>query len=117
MNQKQTSISTCFSYEQSLEDLFPLISSAGFTHVSLGAKAPHSSYLGVSRRGSLLQLLHDANLRMDSIHGTRLDLPGALSSLTATAEAAAFLDVPVISSTRVRLISIPMSLTNAWKWH
>ncbi len=96
MNRKQTSISTCFSYERSLEDLFPLISSAGFTHVSLGAKEPHSSYLSVSRRGDLLQLLHDANLRMDSIHGIRLDLPGALSSLTATAEAAAFLDVPVI---------------------
>lgn len=33
---------------------------------------------------------------MDSIHGIRLDLPGAHSSLTTIAEAAASLDVPVI---------------------
>ena len=96
MNPEQTSISTCISYDRSLEDLLPLIATAGFTHVSLGAKASHSSYLSVSKRVSLLGLLDESDLSMDTIHGTRLDLPDTLSSLTTAAEAAAFLNVPVV---------------------
>ncbi|MCY3712698.1 MAG: sugar phosphate isomerase/epimerase [Gemmatimonadetes bacterium] len=93
---KQKSISTCFSYAHTLEGLFPLINTAGFTHVSLGEKSPHSRYLGISERKSLRHLLVDSDLKMDTIHGSRLDLPKALYNLSATAEAAAFLDVPVV---------------------
>ena len=96
MNLERTSISTCFSYDRSPEDLLPYIAAAGFTHVSLGAKEPHSSYLSESKRGILLRLLDESNLCMDSIHGTRLDLPYTLPNLTTAAEAAALLNVPVI---------------------
>lgn len=96
LNPAQTSISTCFSYDRSLEDLLPLIAAARFTHVSLGAKAPHSSYLSVSKRGSLRGLLDESDLRMDTIHGTRLDQHDSISNLTTAAEAAAFLNVPVV---------------------
>ena len=41
-------------------------------------------------------ILGSYNIRMDAIHGTRLDLPKARSNLTTTAEAATFLDVPVV---------------------
>lgn len=96
MNEKKTSLATCFAYERPLDDLLPAISRAGFTHVSLGGKEPHSAYLSKDRRSELKGILEDTGLEMDTIHGTRLDWPDAVPTLTATAEAAAFLKVPVV---------------------
>ena len=41
-------------------------------------------------------LLRDCNLNMDTIHGKPLHLPRADSTLAATVESAAFLDVPIV---------------------
>ena len=96
MNRPKTSIATSFAYDCPLEDLLPLIAEAGFTHVSLGAQEPHSSYLGGARRSGLRDLLLDCDLHIDTIHGKPLHLPQADSTLAATVESAAFLDVPTV---------------------
>lgn len=96
MSRPKTSIATAFAYDCPLEDLLPLIAEAGFTHVSLGAKEPHSSYLGDARRSGLRNLLLDCNLHMDTIHGEALHLPQSDSNHAATVESAAFLNVPTV---------------------
>lgn len=96
MSHPMTSIATSFAYDCPLEDLLPLIAEAGFTHVSLGAQEPHSSYLGDARRSGLRDLLLDCDLHIDTIHGKPLHLPQAHSSLAATVESAAFLKVPIV---------------------
>ena len=96
MNHPKTSIATAFAYDCPLEDLLPLIAEAGFTHVSLGAQEPHSSYLGDARRSGLRNLLLDCDLHIDTIHGKPLHLPQADSTLAATVESAAFLEVPTV---------------------
>ena len=96
MSRPKTSIATSFAYDCPLEDLLPVIAEAGFTHVSLGAQEPHSSYLEDSKRSGLRNLLLDCNLQMDTIHGKSLYLTHAESTLAATVESAAFLEVPTV---------------------
>lgn len=96
VNDSKTSIATSFAYDCALEDLLPTIADAGFTHVSLGAQEPHARYLGDTKRSGLRDLLLDCDLHIDTIHGKPLHLPQPHSTLAATVESAAFLDVSIV---------------------
>lgn len=50
MGRREISISTCFDYDVPIESQLPLVAEAGFTHVSLGAREPHSKYLSQDGR-------------------------------------------------------------------
>jgi sugar phosphate isomerase/epimerase len=92
---RQMSISTSFDYSLPLSSQLPLIADAGFTHVSLGENVEHSGYGDPSRQRQQKTLLQAYNLRLDTIHGPRVD-QFANSSITATIAAAVELEAPVV---------------------
>ena len=85
------SIATSFDYQTPLEQQVPLIAQAGFTHLSLGAREEHSAYRSAAGRAHIMDLLRANGLRLDTIHGPRLDRPDSVRVLSEVAEAAAAL--------------------------
>ena len=96
MDKKRISISTCFDYGIPIEAQIPLISAAGFTHISLGSNQTHFNYLSGSDRQKLKELLNRYSLKIDTIHGPIADKPGVVEELKALAEGAAELEAPVV---------------------
>ncbi len=96
VHRPELSIATSFDYGIPIEEQFALIAEAGFTHVSLGHDATHSRYLSEEGREGLRSQLGGSGLRIDTIHGPRVDGPGGVSLLAAVVEAAAELDAPVV---------------------
>jgi sugar phosphate isomerase/epimerase len=96
MNQPQVSIATFFDYAVPIEEQLPLVAEAGFSHLSLGGKEPHSDHLSVTGRQRLKKLLQQYNLSIDTIHGTQADKPDSAERLTAVAISARDLSVPVV---------------------
>ena len=94
--QRELSISTSFDYDVPIELQIPLITAAGFTHVSLGGREAHSGYLSKGSRMRLKTLVQRHSLRIDTIHGPRADQPGSIELLSEVAEAAADLSAPVV---------------------
>ncbi len=88
----QVSIATSFCYEIPLEEQLPLIRRAGFTHVSLGARAEHfkpvTSNGGMER---LRQLVEASGLAVDTVHGKSLDASNSFRSARNSAESAVVL--------------------------
>jgi len=95
MTEEQISISTCFAYDIPIEEQIPLISEAGFTHISLGQNRSHFDYMLKENRRKLLKHLNKYYLRIDTIHGPEADTVG-VDELTSIAEAAIALEVPVV---------------------
>lgn len=93
MNMPEISVSTSFDYNTPIEVQFPLIAEAGFTHVSLAYRESHSNFQSHQGRAQIKRLLAQHSLRVDTIHGPRVD---QVDVLTATAQAALDLEVPVI---------------------
>jgi sugar phosphate isomerase/epimerase len=62
------SIGTTFNYDITLEKQLPMIKSAGFSHVSLGARIEHSRYLTLQGQKSIRQLLEENDLEVCSLH-------------------------------------------------
>jgi sugar phosphate isomerase/epimerase len=85
------SIATSFDYEMPFEQQVPLIAQAGFTHLSLGAREEHSAYRSAAGQARIAELLRANGLRLDTIHGPRLDRPESVRMLGEVAEAAAVL--------------------------
>lgn len=86
----QVSIATCFCYDIPLEKQLPLIRAAGFTHVSLGARADH--FKTVTANGGmkrLRELVEDHGLAVDTIHGKNLEVSNSFRSARNSAESAA----------------------------
>jgi sugar phosphate isomerase/epimerase len=95
MNERHISISTCFNYEIPIQEQIPLIAEAGFTHVSLGESRKHFNYSSPDQRRSLLTLLDEFSLQVDTIHGPQADKATA-QDLALTAEAAVDLHASVV---------------------
>jgi len=89
----QTSVATCFRYEIPIGEQMQLVAKAGFTHVSLSAKAEHSGLLTETGRTRLRSLLRTYGLGIDTIHGPGLDGPDACRRLRDVLEAADALEV------------------------
>jgi len=95
MEKDQISISTCFAYNIPIEEQVPIISEAGFTHISLGQNRSHFDYMLKENRRKLLKLLSKYYLRIDTIHGPEADIVNE-DELTSIAEAAIALEAPVV---------------------
>jgi len=95
MNKIKLSISTCFNYGVSIEEQIPLITEAGFTHVSLGQNLQHFDYLSADKRQQLSRLLDQFNLNIDTIHGPQADKTD-LVKLANVAQSAVDLHAPVV---------------------
>lgn len=96
MKNRDISISTSFNYELPIEEQLFHISEAGFSFVSLGEKEAHSGYGDVNARKRLKGLLDQYHLKIDTIHGPRLDHPDSLNKVMHACEAAEDLNVPVV---------------------
>ncbi len=96
MNEPQISISTCFDYSMPVDIQLPLISRAGFTHVSLGQDTEHSGILDKKRRETLEALLKTNHLKIDTIHGISLCYPDSAEKMKPIIEAGAALGAPVV---------------------
>jgi len=96
MDKRQISISTCFDYSISIETQIPLISEAGFTHISLGSDRSHFNYRPGDDRKKLRELINRYSLKIDTIHGPNADKPGIVDELKEIAEASEELEVPVV---------------------
>jgi sugar phosphate isomerase/epimerase len=95
-NQKQISVSSAFCYDIPLHQQLPLVKQAGFTHISLGVRPEHSGILSLYKRKALCRLLQESGLRVDTVHGQRLDADQGLKVTEATADAAHELAAPVV---------------------
>lgn len=62
------SIGTTFNYGIPLREQLPLIKSAGFTHISIGAKIEHSNYLESEGMKSISAMVDGHGLGVCSIH-------------------------------------------------
>jgi len=97
MNRPALSIATCFDYAIPIEVQMPAIAAAGFSHVSLGGREEHSGYLTAAGRERLNTLVQRNGLMFDTIHAPcSMELPDSAQRLTAVAEAAAALGVPIV---------------------
>jgi sugar phosphate isomerase/epimerase len=90
------SISTSFLYELPIEEQIPLVSKAGFTHVSIGCNPNHSGHLNKFKRNKLKKILVDNNLKVDTIHGERLDTDNIVEKTENIIESALALSVKTI---------------------
>lgn len=69
----QTSISTTFNYAIPINEQLVLVKNAGFTHISLGMDYEHSQILNEESLNSLVKLLNELDLMVDTVHGYDLD--------------------------------------------
>lgn len=90
------SISTCFDYEISFENQLRLIKKAGFSHISIGSDYNHSGILQSENWSGIKALAKGNHLLIDTIHGCALDKADTLEVNTKLAQAAQYLDVPVM---------------------
>ena len=79
-----------------IEEQIPLITEAGFSHVSLGGGEAHSGFLSSAGRKRLRSLSSQFDLPIDTVHGPQADLLDSAEHLTRVARAAAELGVPVV---------------------
>ncbi|MGN0536607.1 MAG: sugar phosphate isomerase/epimerase family protein [Acutalibacteraceae bacterium] len=84
----QTSISTTFNYAIPVNEQLVLVKNAGFTHVSLGMNYEHSQILNEESLNSLVKLLNELDLMVDTVHGYDLDKEDAIEVNKIVAEAA-----------------------------
>jgi sugar phosphate isomerase/epimerase len=96
MEPREVSIATSFDYGVALDAQIPLISKAGFTHVSLGVKPEHSAYLTPAGQTHLRTLTEHHGLGIDTIHGPRADTWDSLGAVSRSVTAAAALRVPIV---------------------
>jgi sugar phosphate isomerase/epimerase len=92
----ELSIATSFNYAIPIDVQLPMIASAGFTHISLGATVAHSDYTSRDGRAHLLEHVRRHELRIDTILGPRADQADSFSMLSMAAEAAADLGAGVV---------------------
>jgi hypothetical protein len=91
MEPREVSIATSFDYGVALDAQIPLISKAGFTHVSLGVKPEHSAYLTPAGQTHLRTLTEHHGLGIDTIHGPRAATWDSLGAVSRSVTAAAAL--------------------------
>jgi sugar phosphate isomerase/epimerase len=96
MEPREVSIATSFDYGVALDAQIPLISKAGFTHVSLGVKPEHSAYLTPAGQTHLRTLTEHHGLGIDTIHGPPADTWDSLGAVSRSVTAAAALRVPIV---------------------
>lgn len=92
----QISIATFFNYDIPIYEQIPMISKAGFTHISLGGTLSHYNYLDIEERKKLKDVLKKHSLKIDTVHGCTADLENAVEKLIGAAEAAYDLGVDVV---------------------
>jgi sugar phosphate isomerase/epimerase len=92
---KNISISTCFEYSIPIEEQIPLISEAGFSHISLGQNRSHFDYQSLESRRKIVKLMKEYSLQVDTIHGPQADKTSA-AELRTLAESADELQAPVV---------------------
>lgn len=69
----ETSVASCFCYEIAIGQQIPMMSQAGFTHVSLSVRSEHSGLLSQEERRTLKSLLRDNGMAVDTVHAPSLD--------------------------------------------
>ena len=92
----RTSVSTTFDYSIPIEQQLPLISKAGFTHVSIGMEYDHSGLLDEERLKSLADSIRETGLLVDTVHGYDLDQDDAVEINEKVAYAATVLGAPIV---------------------
>jgi|GEM_PF-652105 len=96
MANRKISISTCFDYNIPIDEQIKLIAKSGYSYISLGESEEHSQYLTKKGRKRLKGLLNEYNLKIDTIHGPRIDQFDSVNKLKQVSIAAKDLDVSIV---------------------
>ncbi|MDA3839264.1 MAG: sugar phosphate isomerase/epimerase [Candidatus Delongbacteria bacterium] len=115
----QISITTFFNYDIPISEQIPMISKAGFTHVSLGGNLSHFNYLDSNERLKLKEVLKKYSLKVDTVHGCTADSDNSLEKLKGAVEAAHDLGAEVVvshlSQFFIKPDQVEANVTNALK--